>query len=270
MSMASWIVPDRRHRWSSKTHAVETVDGSLTLHVAVRSARKAESYRLQVSVLLDYAPVPATITIWNGRRSEKIRKVKGTGTWLELDEQAAAVDIEIPAGTIPMGRWRELQTVVELAPLSRFDTADADVRRWIVHAGAAPPAARNCTIATPKKIEPMFERLTAAGVTSAWVVPETPPDDWPHSNEVSSNSTLRFATRAKSGETVAAVLLVGGEPIGEPMFVRATEKSSIVEASAAQAERSGPAVLATWNDPYFGRAGATNFRSSNVVWIAGP
>lgn len=122
---ATMIAAAPRHRWDAKAGLVETRDGSLLLHGLVAEATPGA---LDVSVLVNYVPVKAAVRTWNAGRSAQTA----------AHAKALAFDIELPPQTVAMGRWAEVQTVVQLG-----DGA-LDVRRWTLYGGPHPPEGVDC------------------------------------------------------------------------------------------------------------------------------
>lgn len=137
------VTPASRHRWASDVGLVETTDGSLLLHGIARIPGEAPA-ELTITVFVDYEPVAATIRVWSGTRDTRIAAVsRQHEARATLDTPAAAFDIELPQRTVAIGRWREVQTVVQLG------SAEPDVRRWTLYAGPEPPAPTACVVGTP-------------------------------------------------------------------------------------------------------------------------
>lgn len=259
------IAPMPRYRWAARTHAVETTDGSLGLHVYASAAGSGaeeagaeaagadgeetlaaqdSERRLQITVLVDYRPVAADIAIWNAARTERVAHVRGeTGIYHQTVDDGAAADIWLPAGTIPPGRWREVQTVVEFAPADR-ERVDADVRRWIVFTGSHPPD------------------------TVACIVSKEPGENAKPGTRLRRESEGLSLELNLEADRLAFVPLRDARPVGSPQFVEGRAGRSVWRGQMSGASARGLVFVPVWKDPFDVDAGSvpiTNFASSGAL-----
>lgn len=217
------ITPGKQHRWGSKQGLVESLDGSLLLH-GIISAPDRDEVQLNVVVLIDYQPATsAVITAWDADREERLGRETGSRVDFKAEGTAIAFDIEVPRLTVPIGRYREIQTFVWL------EGGRSDARRWTVYAGPNAPPAVDC-------------------IAASEVMPVMP-------GRTELDSDGRVVIRAPRAATLAVVPLRADAP-GEVQFVR------IDEAKRGWSGQLGAGVdfVAVWEAPFSGPG--TNWISS--------
>lgn len=237
---ATWIVPAEGHRWEASTGKVETVDGSLRLR-GVTYRRDSGVQTLTLTLLLDYAPVEAHYRIWSKDRSKLLHDETTRGVWMPIEDDTVAFDIELPRNAVQQGHWREVQTVVWLAPAGLEETSDADVRRWLVFNGTRPPDPRPC------------------------FTPVTEPAKEHGSHIAVENGQLVFTFSPASSGAYAWVPINRGTPQGPAQIWRLAEDE---KTSVTVPAPDGHTFITVWRDPWqwpVRPVWVTNFLSSNLV-----
>lgn len=252
----SVITPYPRYRWDQAYHLIESVDGSVGFHGLVVGPQRHAGARLQVAVLLNYRAVPgAQITVRDAQRETSLHRVTATGLVHQIaDRGAVAIDIELPAGTVTPGTWREVQTVIEWGPVDGPSDI-VDVRRWTVSAGVNGPKPVRCVDTQNATLSDTEVALTHRGGRDTLLYPD--------------GDKLRVAVRSKKADTIAWVALVGGKPSGDAQFVRGASGEGIAARAVVRAQPGVATFVPVWSDPYRPDSPAiSNFLSSNVARVA--
>ena len=209
------ITPDPKHRWDSKGGLVESLDGSLLLR-GVASRPVGGGSRLHVVVLGDYEPLTSTVIQgWDAERTRRLNRTVGSRAQVDAEGAAVAFDIELPDLTVPVGTYREIQTLVW------FDDGSIDARRWTVYVGPKPPVAVGCVAANEEV------------------------SDMPTRSQLDSDG--RFVTRAPRAATLAVVPLRANEP-GAAKFLRIEQAKRGWEGQLGK----GVELAAVWEGPFSG------------------
>lgn len=114
----------------------------MLLHGVVQ-APGDEPVDLRIVALLGYEPIDARLTTWTADRRTKTQSEKASHLRTQLDTPLAAFDIELAQGSVPVGTWHEVQTIISLGESA------PDVRRWTVVAGPKPPPPVACIDGKP-------------------------------------------------------------------------------------------------------------------------
>jgi hypothetical protein len=134
---------------------------------------------------------------------------------LDTNGASVAFDIELPKLTVPVGAYREIQTLVW------FDGGSIDARRWTVSAGPIAPAAAECANA------------------------DASVGEMPTRTQLDHNG--KFVVRSPRATTIAVVPLLSTGP-GSVQYLRIDQADGGWEGQFGK----GVELVAAWEGPFSG------------------
>jgi hypothetical protein len=227
-----------------------------------------EPYSLNVTVMVDYAPVEATYERWSPDRTQKLLETTATGINVDLESDFEILDVTIPAAVFAERRMYEISVSYNL---TTYDgRSNGESRRFALFNGGYDRPSRPC--AEPKIDVPwsdwektLYNRGTVddlgplfyEGITSELDI-QSLVDVEPGETRRMFFSVLQTSSQA-GGKPTVLVPLFDGEPMGPVWWVKqGGEDNYRVRVNARKSfevtfpEEPGVYVVqvATWEDPY--------------------
>jgi hypothetical protein len=228
-----------------------------------------EPYSLNITVMVDYAPVEATYVRWSPDRSQKLLEKTATGINLDLESDFEILDVTIPASVFAKQRMYEISVSYNLTTHQGLKYGES--RRFALFNGGYNRPTRPC--AEPKIDVPwsdwekaLYNRVTVddlgplffEGITSERDI-QTVVDVEPGETRRMFFSVLQTSSQA-GGKPTVLVPLFDGEPTGPVWWVKqgGDDDNYRVRVNARKSfevtfpEEPGVYVVqvATWEDPY--------------------
>ena len=250
------------------SYSKPTTDVKIYLY-AINNYEDLSSFRLNLTVMVDYAPVEARYVRWNPDRTQKWSDTKRTGINFPLRSDVEIIDIMLPGELFSERRMHEIAIFVDSTTTERRSWAQA--RRFALYNGGFDRPSHPCAEARlsadaveierfifPKAMADDFGALFFDGITA---------DDLRQTVEVTPGETKRFYLTVfrddfhEGPNPTVLVPFLNGEPFGPTWWVTQGEDDASSDWDTIDARKSfevtfpeEPGIyeveVASWEDPY--------------------
>lgn len=255
---------------SERPYDLYSDSGDVEFHLYIYNSQPLDvvrTYRSNITILVDYEPVDATITHWNDERDTKLAERVGSGINVPADSQVDIFDMTIPASHFTEDRMYEIGVSLEMNS-HPYRTVGLS-SRFVVYRNGYNRPSRPCSI--PSLNEEIrgkeFRLLAQVGTNNALLFSDDIKNysDVDVVHNVEPGEIRRFYTSFRSSQSQSEAQLyfvptLDGEPIQDGWYVE-TPLREPTPRTYIDARRSfevtfptEPGIyevqLASWVDPF--------------------
>ena len=236
---------------------------------AINNYEDLSSYRLNLTVMVDYEPVQARYVRWNPDRTQQWSDTKETGISVPIRSDVEIIDITLPGELFSERRMHEIALYTQATTTE--ESPNGQARRFALYNGGYDRPSRPCAQARLSQSAVPIERFLFPNVMGDDVVAlffeGMNEEDVRRTVEVAPGETKQFYLSVfrdgfyEGPNPTVLVPLLNGEPIGPTWWIARGERDGSSEWDTIDARKTfemtfprEPGIyeveVASWEDPY--------------------